>query len=93
MFAAYISAGLPPDRFWQLSPRLYMLEMRGASDKLDREHRERAWLAYHTAYLPDAKRRPRLDELIGGKSRFQSKGWEEQLSAWQRYAAYKQGAK
>jgi hypothetical protein len=93
MFVAYVSAGLPPKRFWNLSPRLYLLEMRGASAKLDREHRERAWLAYHTAYLPDAKRRPRLDELIGGKVKHQPKAWQDQLAAWQRYAAYKEGAK
>jgi hypothetical protein len=93
MLVAYISAGLPPDRFWELAPRLYLLEMRGASAKLDREHRERAWLAYHTAYLPDAKRRPKLDELIGGQTQFKPKTWQEQLAAWTRYAAYRQGAK
>jgi hypothetical protein len=93
MFVAYVSAGLPTKRFWNLSPRLYLLEMRGASAKLDREHRDRAWLAYHTAYLPDAKRRPRLDELIGGKVKHQPKPWQDQLAAWQRYAAYKEGAK
>jgi hypothetical protein len=93
MLVAYISAGLPPDRFWRLSPRLYMLEMKGASAKLDREHRDRAWLAWHAAYLPDAKRRPKLEELIGGKMKHHPKPWQDQLAAWQRYAAYKQGVK
>lgn len=69
-----------------------MLEMKGAAARLDREHRERAWLAYHVAYLPDAKRRPSLDDLIGGKMKIKPKPWQEQLAAWQRYAAYK-GAK
>ncbi|MDZ7906337.1 MAG: hypothetical protein U5N55_11605 [Cypionkella sp.] len=63
MCSDYIAAGLPPDRFWDLTPRLYMIEMQGAANRLDREHKDRlagAWLA---ATLSRSKRIPALEKL------------------------------
>lgn len=70
MHEAYVSAGFPPGRFWAISPRLYLMEMRGAAARLDREHRERAWLAHTVAVLGrcDAKKFPTLDSMTRGKS-------------------------
>jgi hypothetical protein len=70
-----------------------MLEMKGASDRLDREHKDRAWLAYHSAYLPDAKKRPTLAQLIGGKPKSRIMPWQDQLAAWANYASYRKGIK
>jgi len=64
MCAAYISAGLPPDRFWDLTPRLYMLEMKGAAKRIERDSRsalEAAWLG---AKLQRAAKIPTLEKLL-----------------------------
>jgi hypothetical protein len=69
MHEAYVSAGFPPGRFWSITPRLYLMEMRGAGARLDREHRERAWLAHTVAVLGrvDAKKFPSLDDMTRPK--------------------------
>ena len=69
MHEAYVSAGLPPGRFWRITPRLYLMEMRGAGARLDREHRERAWLAHTVAALGrvHGKSFPSLDDLVRPK--------------------------
>lgn len=91
MLESYIAAGLDPAAFWSLTPRLYLVHMTGASARLEREHKDRAWLAYHTAYLPDVKKRPKLEDLTGEPSRARrAKTWEQQLAAWEIYAATKQ---
>jgi hypothetical protein len=64
MCAAYVAAGLPPERFWTLTPRLYMIEMRGAADRLERQRRERIEDAWLVATLGRAKRIPSLDRLL-----------------------------
>ena len=87
MLESYVSAGLPPGRFWKISPRLYMIEMRGAAARLDRDHNERAWAAWHIAYLPMAKRAVPLSDLLVGMKAAPPKPWQDQLSAWEAYAA------
>lgn len=37
--------------------------------QLEREHNERAWLAYHTAAITRAKHMPRLERLLAKPSR------------------------
>lgn len=76
MCGAYIAAGLPPDRFWTLTPRLYMVEMRGAADRLDRQRRERIEEVWLGAKLQRAKDIPSLNKLLPpppGKSRKMSR--------------------
>lgn len=87
MLESYISAGLPPGRFWKITPRLYLTEMRGAAARLDREHNERAWAAWHAAYLPMAKRSVPLSDLLVGKKPKPVMSWQDQLAAWESYAA------
>lgn len=62
MCESYVAAGLPPDRFWSITPRLYATEVNGA---LARIKRERA-LVWEGAFLPYAKKPPTLKEFIGG---------------------------
>jgi hypothetical protein len=88
MLEAYVSVGFDPDQFWRLTPRLYVSHMQGARKRLEREHNERAWLSWHTAYLPKLKKPVGLQELITGVES-KPRPWEEQLAAWSAYANYK----
>lgn len=67
MFADYIGAGFAPDGFWRLTLQEYHLHMRGAGRRLEREHRERAWLAHTIGILAQTSGRkyPKLSSLIG----------------------------
>jgi hypothetical protein len=69
MCAAYIAAGLPPDRFWTLTPRLFDIEMRGAANRIERERNDGIANAWLGATLARAKRIPSLQKLISPKSR------------------------
>lgn len=79
MCAAYIAAGLPPDRFWTLTPRLYLLEIRGAADRLQRERRSQIEAAWLNATLSRAKKIPTLDKLLGPISRRPKKMERDEL--------------
>lgn len=60
--------------------------MRGALRRLEIEHDGRAWLAWHTAYLPAAKKRPKLKDLmVKRKPRRQSV--EEQIAIAKQWTA------
>jgi len=65
LLADYVAAGLSPDAFWCLTLREYFAHMKGAGARLQREQKDRAWLAYTTAVLSrtDHKKFPKLDEL------------------------------
>ena len=64
MCAAYVAAGLPPERFWQITPRLYATEMRGAANRIERERRFQIEAAWMNAGLQRFKRMPPLDKLL-----------------------------
>lgn len=68
---------------------MYLAHMRGARARLEREHEERAWLAWHAAYLPRVKKPVRLEELLPSAAEPRTLSWEEQLAAWTTYARYK----
>lgn len=63
-----MSAGLPADTFWRITLREYAAHMEGATRRLDREHKARAWLAHTTAALSGVpgKKFPTLEELTAG---------------------------
>ena len=69
MCADYIGAGLPPERFWDITPRLYIIELRGARKRLEREQSERVEAAWITAALTRSAKLPKLDKLLGIKAR------------------------
>lgn len=64
---AYVAAGLDPVAFWHLTPRLYLAQMRGAADRMEDEHRNRSWLAWHVEALSRQKVLPDAVKFISGK--------------------------
>lgn len=58
---SWIEAGLDPARFWDITPRLIVLELRGAERRAQRQ-RELVWWA---AALPYLKKPMPLDKFIG----------------------------
>lgn len=64
LHAAYISIGLPPARFWRITPRLCIAEMRAMRDRLTREKNDHIELAWMVANLSRAKSLPKLQDLL-----------------------------
>jgi len=60
-----VSGGGNPDQFWRSTPREVLAFLEGVQLRLEREHQARAWLAWHIAALPRAKRLPKLEDLLG----------------------------
>jgi hypothetical protein len=69
LLADYVSMGFEAHVFWKITLREYNAHMSGANRRLDREHRERAWLAHTTAALSgiSGKDFPQLEDLINPK--------------------------
>lgn len=59
---AYVAAGLPPERFWTLSPRLFATELAGAEARLRRER----GLAWDNAMLVRTEKPPSFEQYVGG---------------------------
>jgi Uri superfamily endonuclease len=59
----------------------------GAVKRLEREHNERAWLAWHIAYLPRTKKPVKLKDLLTGKREKRQQTVEEQVSIAMRWTA------
>jgi hypothetical protein len=62
-----VAAGFDPLAFWRLSPRLYLVHMKGARQRLEREDADRRAQAWFTAFLPGAKEPPSLVEFVTGE--------------------------
>lgn len=87
MCATYIGAGLPPDRFWEITPRLYLMELDGARIRLDREAQGRIEAAWLGAALSRAKKMPSLASLTADKTKTEAAlPWEAQLARWEAFA-------
>ena len=87
MAADYIAAGLPPERFWTLTPRLYLLEMQGAAERM---RRERA-LAWDSAVIArEGVKPPDRDKFVGPAVLAQPArapvDWRQELAQWRGYA-------
>lgn len=52
---------MDPARFWEITPRLMAIEMKGARHRIDRE-RDLAWW---TAMMPYLEKRVDLDQFMG----------------------------
>lgn len=85
----YVSAGLPPARFWEITLRVYLLEMRGAAARLQRE---RGLIWDGAVMARDGVKVPDRDKYAGKSARAVST-WQEQLSKWEAYAAASQPAR
>lgn len=53
----------------------------GATQRLKREHDDRAWLAWHVAGLQRVKKMPPLKDLLTDAKPKRRKTWQEQLAA------------
>jgi hypothetical protein len=83
MCADYIAAGLPPERFWEITPRLYLIEMKGAARRMQYER----GLVWDNAVMArDGVKVPKRPEYTG-EQRHKPLTWQQQLAAWEAYAA------
>jgi hypothetical protein len=60
--------GLPPDRFWDISPKLAVMEMEAMRARLDREADDRIELAWVTANLMRMAKIPAIETLLRKKT-------------------------
>jgi hypothetical protein len=80
---SYIAAGFDPARFWEITPRLFALEMAGA---VDRDRRARA-LVWWGAMMPHMKKPPGFHDFTGiEKPAPRKRDWRADLAAWEAYA-------
>ena len=72
LLSSWMELSLDPDRFWRLTPKQIKQEMEARLNVLQREHNERAWVAWHIAALSRQKTLPKLSKLqvrVGEKAR------------------------
>jgi hypothetical protein len=60
---SWVEAGQDPSLFWRLTLREIRTILDGVAIRLEREHNDRAWLAWHIEALARQKKMPRLKEL------------------------------
>jgi len=65
LLADVLRIGLSVSEFWSLTPRETALVFEAATWRYEREHHQRAWLAWHMAALSRAKRLPSLKRFMG----------------------------
>jgi len=87
MCSEYVGAGLPPERFWSLTPRLFLLEMQGAAERMRRER----GLAWDSAMLSrEGVKPPDRERFVGPPVLTQPApkpvDWRQELAQWQGYA-------
>lgn len=83
----YAAAGFDPNAFWSLTPRLYLAHMAGAGQRLEREAKDAAWLAWHVAALGRTKKLPKFTEFLRPKANPRAQvGWQAQAAMWAAYA-------
>lgn len=70
-----------------MTPGAFGAVMEGARRRMDREHDSRAWLAWHTAFLPyaEADKRPRYADLLSRPGKAAAAParprWEDEFAA------------
>lgn len=90
MCADYIGAGLPPERFWQITPRLFMTEMKGAAIRMAHER----GLAWDMAVMSrDGAKPPKRSEYVGDPRTPRIPTPAEQAARWEAYAAAQKSGK
>jgi hypothetical protein len=88
----YIAAGFDPARFWDITPRLFLIEMEGAALRMRRE-RELVWWG---AMLPHLKKPVSFEQFVGVADPVQSRADRVRQfhAAWDKIdAALARGAK
>ena len=80
---SYAAAGFDPGAFWDLTPRLYLVHMRGARARIEGEARAARVLAYDIAALTRAKKLPSPRDFIGGQdSKLRGRAALDQMRAY-----------
>lgn len=76
----WIAAGFESDRFWHSTPREIFIHFDAAAIRAEREHKSRAWHAWHVAALSryTGKELPTLASLTETKSAPDRQSWQEQ---------------
>ena len=90
MCSEYVAAGLPPERFWTITPRLYLMEMAGAAE---RQRRERG-LGWDLAVIArEGVKPPERDAFTGppllGQPERPPSDWRADQAKWLAYAGAK----
>lgn len=78
--AEWIAAGYAEADFWASTLRIQSIYIQAARIKADREHRLRAWHAWHVAALSRASKLPALSDLTGERKAPKRQTWQEQRS-------------
>lgn len=78
----WTAAGLDPAAFWDMGPAEYVAVLRGANDRIVREHNDRvqaAWLgAQLTAYAPAKSHQfPKLEKLLIQEGPRKRQSWQQ----------------
>lgn len=90
-----MAAGFNPSDFWTLTPRLYVLHMDGARDRIERDIDMKNRLAWNTAALVGAAmagKMPSFDKAFGKRIQQQAAQSAEVLDANLRALAIAWGA-
>lgn len=70
-----------------MTPRQIAREFKSASKRIEQQHNDRAWLAWHIAVLPRQKKIPKLETMLAGHKKTRRKqSWEEQqavMAQWE----------
>lgn len=75
-----LSWGVPLDDAWDHTLPEVETIFGGIYRRRIREYNDRAWLAWHTAALPNMKRMPSLRDLLHKEKPLRRQTWEEQLA-------------
>lgn len=61
--------------------------MKGGKQRAEHEQNGRAWLAWHTAFLPYAKKKPRLRDLLVSRPKPRKQSADEQIAIARQWTA------
>lgn len=90
----WIAAGFSEDAFWSKTPRQIWVHHEAHKLRIEREHRARAWLAWHTAAIARMKHLPKLEDLAGRtrtRPRRAAQTWQQQRDIGRMYTVLLEG--
>ena len=84
-FKLSVKMGMPSDEFWRLTPWLFRIHIEAFAEKIEDEHRMRAWHTWHGALLSRLKKLPSFKEFVDGKSSRSTTNPDEIKKAFRAY--------
>lgn len=82
-----MEAGNDPAYLWDISFREYRAIMKGAANRLKREHNANAWLAWHIEALARQKKLPKLQSMLHSDKPKRRQTVDEQIAVARAWAA------